>query len=196
MVARRVLIADVRSWTLGEWNPGLLHWYLTLTGTGDGGQTVAQNGFGLAPNGSKPNGGNCFDDAISELPPAGSVQDWDFVNMTADTHPMHVHLVQFQVVHRRPAGTTATGVADGTGVLPFEKGWKDTVSAHPGLTTRIRMKFDVPSAAPIGPPSGLVAAGTSPDYNLQGTEYERTYVYHCHIVEHEDNDMMRPFRVA
>ena len=64
--------------------------------------------------------------------------------MTADTHPMHVHLVQFQVVHRRPAGSTAAGVADGTGVLPFEKGWKDTVSAHPGLTTRIRMKFDVP----------------------------------------------------
>ena len=56
---------------------------------------------------------------------------------------------------------------------PTERGFKDTVKANPGELTTIRAKFDLPS----------------------GVNTSQTYVYHCHIVEHEDNDMMRPFRV-
>lgn len=174
-----------RTILLNEWNPGLPHWYLTLTGSGGGGVSVPPGGY---------SGGNCFADAIGELPAHGSIQDWDFVNTTGDTHPMHVHLVRFQVVHRRPNGAPAP--ADGTGVLPQEQGWKDTVSVHPGTTTRIRMKFDLPPSAPIGPPSGFVPAGTSPNYKLPKGAAERTYIYHCHILEHEDNDMMRPYTVT
>ena len=172
--------APLRTINLDEWNAGLLRWYLTLTGNG-----APQGGF---------SGGACFEDAISETPPNGAVQEWDFVNRSADTHPMHVHLVQFQVVHRRAIGAAAP--APGTGVRPEERGWKDTVAAHPGMVTRIRAKFDLPTQTPpIGPPSGFAAAGTSPNYKLAAGEAQRTFVYHCHILEHEDNDMMRPFTV-
>jgi spore coat protein A len=176
-VANRVI-------TLNEWNAALPHWYLTLTGTGGGGVNVRAGGS---------SGGNCFDQAISELPPAGSVQNWDFVNTTPDTHPMHIHLVQFQVVKRWKTGTAEP--PDGTGLLPSELGWKDTAAAHPGYTTRVRMKFDLPPAAPIAPPSGFNPT-QNPAYGLDANSGQRCYVYHCHIVEHEDNDMMRPFLVS
>jgi spore coat protein A len=174
-----------RTITLNEWNAGQPHWYLTLTGRGGGGLTISPGGH---------SGGNCFADAISELPPEGAIQDWDFVNATEDTHPIHVHLVHFQVVHRRPNGAAVP--ADGTGVLAQEKGWKDTVAVHPGSTTRVRMKFDLPPSAPIQPPSGFVPGGTSPNYKLSKGAAQRTYIFHCHILEHEDNDMMRPFTVS
>jgi spore coat protein A len=183
-----------RTITLQEWNAGLLHWYVSLTGSGAGGIDVPQGGFGLGPNGTPGVGGNCFDDPISELPPLGEIQDWDFVNSTSDTHPMHVHLVQFQVVHRRAVGAAIP--ADGTGVLPQEKGWKDTVAAHPGMVTRIRTKFDLPPATTAASPIGFKNADGTPYSAAQEADAKRTYVYHCHIIEHEDNDMMRPFRVA
>ena len=119
------------------------------------------------------------------------MEDWVFINMTGDTHPMHTHLVTFQVVGRTPFDAAAYQAAHGapngvpggidptpfvTGPLvpdPTERGFKDTVKANPGELTTIRAKFDLPS----------------------GVNTSQTYVYHCHIVEHEDNDMMRPFRV-
>ena len=61
-----------------------------------------------------------------------------------------------------------------------EKGWKDTVRANPNQVTRIRQMFELPEGAEGSPLD-------SP---------ERQYVYHCHILEHEDNDMMRPFKVV
>jgi spore coat protein A, manganese oxidase len=60
------------------------------------------------------------------------------------------------------------------GVPPEERGWKDTVQANPGQFTRIRVKFDLPP----------------------GTSAPQDYVFHCHILEHEDNDMMRPYVVV
>lgn len=63
--------------------------------------------------------------------------------------------------------------------LSNEKGWKDTVAANPNQVTRIRQMFDLPEGAEGSPRK-------SP---------QRNYVYHCHILEHEDNDMMRPFKV-
>jgi spore coat protein A len=136
-----------------------------------------------------------FDDApATETPRVGSVEDWYFINLTGDTHPMHVHLFMFQVVGRVPfdvdayiaaAGQRQDGVPGGTSPWPYatgpmipadptERGYKDTVKANPGTFTIVRGRFDLPS----------------------GVTAPQTYVYHCHILEHEDNDMMRPFTVT
>jgi spore coat protein A len=133
-----------------------------------------------------------FEDPITENPKVGTVEDWVYVNLTADTHPMHLHLVTFQVIGRTPFDAQAYeeafegehGVPGGNDPRPFatgpmeppdptERGFKDTVKANPGYFTTIRAKFDLPT----------------------GVSAPQTYVHHCHIVEHEDNDMMRPFTV-
>jgi spore coat protein A len=134
-----------------------------------------------------------FGEDPTEAPRVGAVEDWVFVNLTGDTHPMHMHLVTFQVIGRTPfdaqayeeAHEGAHGVPGGFDPSPFatgpmlppapeERGFKDTVKANPGYFTTIRAKFDLPDAV-VAP---------------------QRYVYHCHIVEHEDNDMMRPFTVT
>jgi spore coat protein A, manganese oxidase len=181
-----------RTINMWEMNAGAMHWWMGLIGTGAGGVDVPAGGFPDAINGWNA---NAFHQEIGELPPEDSIQEWDFVNNTADSHPMHMHLVQFQVLHRRKPGTVPP--APGTLVNAWERGWKDTVAVHPGQVTRVRVKFElpkVPSAVP--PPAGFVPAGTSPHYHLQPGEAERCYVYHCHILEHEENDMMRPFLVT
>jgi spore coat protein A, manganese oxidase len=134
-----------------------------------------------------------FEAPITETPKVGTVEDWVYINMTGDTHPMHSHLVTFQVVGRTPFDVEAyeeafegpNGVTGGHDPSPYatgpeeppdptERGFKDTVKANPGHFTRIRAKFDLPT----------------------GVAAPQTYVHHCHIVEHEDNDMMRPFTVV
>ena len=134
-----------------------------------------------------------FEDEATETPQVGTVEDWVYVNLTADTHPMHMHLVTFQVVGRTPfdaqryeeenEGTHGVpgGIDPGpyaTGPMepprPDERGFKDTVKANPGYFTTIRAKFELPA----------------------GVTAPQTYVHHCHIVEHEDNDMMRPYTVT
>jgi spore coat protein A, manganese oxidase len=135
-----------------------------------------------------------FDEGpVTETPRAGTIEDWVYVNLTADTHPMHTHLVTAQVVGRTPfdvqayeeANEGAHGVPGGIDPTPYatgpmqppdpsERGFKDTVKVNPGTFTTIRAKFDLPA--------GITAP--------------QSYVYHCHIVEHEDNDMMRPFTVT
>jgi spore coat protein A len=135
-----------------------------------------------------------FDSPVTEAPILGTVEDWVYVNLTADTHPMHSHLVTFQVIGRTPFDAQAYdeafeppgggGVPGGIDPTPFatgpmgpagpsERGFKDTVRANPGYFTTIRARYELP----------------------QGVTAPQTYVYHCHIVEHEDNDMMRPFTV-
>jgi spore coat protein A len=135
-----------------------------------------------------------FDESpVTETPQVGTVEDWVYVNLTADTHPMHTHLVTFQVVGRTPFDAQAYGEANegphgvpgGIDPTPFatgpmeppdvsERGFKDTVKANPGYFTTLRAKFDLPT----------------------GANAPQSYVHHCHIVEHEDNDMMRPFTVV
>jgi spore coat protein A len=131
---------------------------------------------------------------VTETPKVGTVEDWVYVNLTADTHPMHTHLVTFQVVGRTPFYAAAYdeayepvgggGVPGGIDPTPFatgpmeppdpsERGFKDTVKANPGYFTTVRARYELPT----------------------GVTAPQTYVYHCHIVEHEDNDMMRPFTV-
>jgi spore coat protein A, manganese oxidase len=101
---------------------------------------------------------------VTEKPKAGTVEDWVYVNMTPDTHPMHVHLVTFQVVGRTPFDVSAyqaayggpNGVPGGIDPTPFatgpmlpptpdERGFKDTAKANPGYFLRIRAKFDLPA---------------------------------------------------
>jgi spore coat protein A len=147
-----------------------------------------------------------------ERPMVDTLEQWDIVNLTADTHPIHLHLVQFQLRDRQPIdvdrylddvfGTTELHPGDvGTGTRPFppaddylagpahagdawELGWKDTIQAHPGMVTRILVPFG-PNAAP-GVPFGTRAA----------TPYTGRYVWHCHILDHEDNEMMLPYEVV
>jgi spore coat protein A, manganese oxidase len=133
-----------------------------------------------------------FPDA-PEAPTVGTVEDWVYINLTEDTHPMHTHLFTHQVIGRTPFNVDAyqakhggpDGVPGGIDPTPFatgpmvpanpdERGFKDTVKANPGYFTTIRGKFDLPT----------------------GVTAPQTYVHHCHIVEHEDNDMMQPFTVV
>ncbi len=101
-----------------------------------------------------------------------TAEQWNLWNFTVDGHPIHVHLVKFKVLSRAAIGGgrsvvwTKKGSPDG--VMPWENGWKDTVITYPGEVTSIAADFDI---------NGL-------------------YVWHCHIVEHEDNEMMVPMCVG
>jgi len=146
-----------------------------------------------------------------ERPRVNTLEQWEIVNLTADTHPIHLHLVQFRVVGRQPidveryledvfgtemltpanVGTgsrpfpSADGYVDGppTGPAITEDGWKDTVQAHPGVVTRILVPFG-PDAADGVPFGQSVPA-----------PFTGRYVWHCHILDHEDNEMMLPYEV-
>jgi len=110
-----------------------------------------------------------WEDPETENPDQGDSETWDLYNFTADAHPIHVHEVLFEVVNRqRLDGKTGRPIQAPRAPLPTESGYKDTVVAYPGEVTRIRMRF-----------------GTAGQY-----------VWHCHIVEHEDNEMMRPYRIG
>ena len=109
-------------------------------------------------------------------PDLGDTEVWEFYNTTADAHPMHVHEVAFEVVNRE--GLVLSDDDEVARPLqlsgevrspePWESGVKDTVVALPGEVTRVRATFTTPGQ----------------------------YVWHCHIVEHEDNEMMRPYRIG
>jgi len=114
---------------------------------------------------------------VTENPTLGDTEQWDIYNVTADAHPIHLHLVRFEVINREGLTVDEDGevvipiTLDGIGDRPreaWETGYKDTVISYPGEITRIKALFDI---------AGL-------------------YVWHCHIVEHEDNEMMRPYVVS
>jgi len=112
---------------------------------------------------------------ITENPILYSVEIWSLMNFTDDSHPIHLHLVRFQILDRRsfePYAYYTEGRVKYIGPAvppdPSEAGWKDTVQAHPGMVTRIIARFE---------------------------SYPGRYVWHCHILEHEDNEMMRPYEV-
>ena len=123
---------------------------------------------------------------ITEDPKAGSTEIWSFVNITGDVHPLHVHLVQFQVLNRQPFDVqtyqqTGKIVFTGKPMAPESNerpARKDTIKSYPGYVTRIIHRFDLPPGAPTTPGE------------------EMLYVWHCHILEHEDNEMMRPYKVV
>jgi FtsP/CotA-like multicopper oxidase with cupredoxin domain len=114
-------------------------------------------------------------DPVTENPAVGATEVWEFYNATGDAHPMHVHEVLFQVVDRQPIvvdeDDDTVQVLPGSEPIPpepWENGFKDTVIAYPGQVTRVRAQFKTPGQ----------------------------FVWHCHIVEHEDNEMMRPYRIG
>ena len=183
----------------------------------------------------------------SEIPKEGETELWEIVNLTADAHPIHLHLVQFQLMNRQTfdvkgynvaynaafpgggidpmtglpylAGTYMPGFgppknyntpnadaavggnpgvaaflnakkAPATPVLGYEAGWKDTVIAYPGQVTRIVVRW-APTDIPVGGTGGNPATLHFP-FDPNGGH---GYVWHCHIIDHEDNEMMRPTAV-
>jgi spore coat protein A len=112
-------------------------------------------------------------DPVSENPIVGATEVWELYNATEDAHPMHIHEVHFQVVNRQDIivdeeAETVQVTGSPSPPEPWENGFKDTVIAYPGQVTRVRIRFDRPGQ----------------------------FVWHCHIVEHEDNEMMRPYRIG
>jgi spore coat protein A len=112
-------------------------------------------------------------DAVTETPTLNSTEIWEFLNLTDDVHPIHLHLVRFQLLNRqnfygseylRSRKTVLTGPP--VPPEPHETGWKDTIQVYPGSITRIIVRFE---------------------------GYTGRYLWHCHILEHEANEMMRPF---
>ena len=105
----------------------------------------------------------------------GSIEKWRFINNTEDAHPMHLHLVQFQILQRQGFNPVSLrkGNLELVGIprLPAanEAGWKDTAVVNPQEVLTIIARFE---------------------------GYTGRYVFHCHMLEHEDHDMMRPFEVV
>jgi spore coat protein A, manganese oxidase len=186
---------------------------------------------------------------LTELPRVGSTEVWEIVNLTQDAHPIHIHLIQFQLINRQnvdgdnyralydslfPGGTYAGLESDGTtwgevqyapgtyipgygpplpyftpnaagaiggipDVTPYlqggiilpdanEVGWKDTLKMYPGVVNRIIIRW-----APTETPVNAVHSGQNL-YQFDPTDGPG-YVWHCHILDHEDNEMMRPYAV-
>jgi FtsP/CotA-like multicopper oxidase with cupredoxin domain len=148
-------------------------------------------------------------DPITEIPRVGSVEVWEIMNLAADFHPIHLHLIQFQLLNRQAFNVKAYQMAlsrrpgplpvlDPSPFLqgkampppPEEAGWKDTIVHKTGEVTRIVTRW-APQAAPLTGPGG-----PSPGVNLY--PFDPTlgkYVWHCHNLQHEDNEMMRPFMI-
>ena len=130
--------------------------------------------------------GRAYTDPATEVVAKGSMEVWRIFNTTADTHPIHFHLVNVQVLSRQPFKLTSGSVFTPTGVAvgpqPNELGWKETVQMHTGQVTTVLMKFDLPAGLPFTVPASPRTGGNE-------------YVWHCHILEHEEHDMMRPLVV-
>jgi len=194
---------------------------------------------GKRPDGTVINGGSAPfdpDTYYTEFPQEGETELWEIVNLTADAHPIHLHLVQFQLMNRQsfnvnkysgvyaaafPGGVyipeygpplaydpTANPQSGGkwggnpdvgvlakngkplylqgpaTPPLPQEAGWKDTVIMYPGQVTRIMVRW-----APTHLAANTPAADAYFPFDPNGGH---GYVWHCHIIDHEDNEMMRP----
>ncbi len=123
----------------------------------------------------------------TENPSAGATEVWEIFNLTGDTHPIHFHLVNVQVIQRQPF-KHVPGKFQRTGPArppdPNEIGWKETVRMNPGEATTVIMQFKLPKLpASLGEPLSPRTGG-------------HEYVWHCHILEHEEHDMMRPLIVA
>jgi len=142
---------------------------------------------GTDPVTGMPMFGRGYMDGATEVVSRGSVEIWEIINLTGDTHPIHFHLVNVQLLARQPFdAANYTGGAPrytGSPIGPDmnELGWKETVRVNPGEVARVLMKFDLPSV-PFKVPQSPRTGG-------------HEYVWHCHILEHEEHDMMRPLIV-
>ncbi|HSR97398.1 MAG TPA: multicopper oxidase [Kofleriaceae bacterium] len=197
-----------------------------------------RNGTNTTIPGSVSNGRGI---TATEVPRVGSTEVWEIANLTEDAHPIHIHLIQFQVIARQayrrddyraawdgtfpggtfagvtyPPGTYIPGfgpprdynTANAVGALggnlsfnPFlqgapitpdesEAGWKDTIKVLPFEVTRIAVRW-----APTTTAVNNVQAGTN-RFPFDPTSGGPGYVWHCHILDHEDNEMMRSYLVG
>jgi len=118
-------------------------------------------------------------DPITEKPTVGDTEIWSVANLTGMSHPVHLHLVHFQILGRQPAGSYEPGGEIDVDALEsprvFERGWNDVVTVDPGDVVHLIARFG----------------------EYQGVFNDQTgkYMWHCHMLEHEDYDMMRGFRV-
>lgn len=142
---------------------------LTLGGGGDPDDPTSMAVGPMMLNGAH------WSDPVTETPTLNTVEIWSLVNLTDDSHPIHLHMVRFQILDRRPfdlfAYLNSKTLRYTAAAIPpdaNEAGWKDTVRADPGMVTRIIVRFE---------------------------GYVGRYVWHCHVLEHEDNEMMRPYDV-
>jgi spore coat protein A len=142
----------------------------------------------LGTNVLQPGGGygQTYMNTATETVLPGAMEVWQIANLTADTHPIHFHLVNVQVISRQAFSNYKNGVPNLTGAPvappPFERGWKETVRMNPGEVTTVIMQFNLPSVPFAVPPSPRTGG--------------HEYVWHCHILEHEEHDMMRPLIVG
>jgi len=105
-----------------------------------------------------------------------STEIWNLINPPNDSHPIHLHLAGFQILDRQPHEPWHYQTKRELHFLgpkvppgPNEAGWKDTMRADPRMVTRIITHFE---------------------------RFIGRYVWHCHIMEHKDNEMMRPFELV
>lgn len=141
--------------------------------------------------------GQKWSDPVTETPRVGSTEVWEFNNRTGDTHPIHIHLIQFQVLDGGSGGSWGGRSGSGSSA----SGWKDTVRVEGWRDVQVAVRW-----APQDTPAGAVQAGenlfsfnpaatpgTTDNFGFPGGP---GYVWHCHILEHEDNEMMRPLIVT
>lgn len=155
--------------------------------------------------------GKPFEGAITETPKKGTIEIWKIINTTGDLHPIHTHLVQHQVISRQPFDTAGYSAATGFAVpgnttftkvpiAPYltkgtargpdvnEQGYADTTKSWPGEVLTLIARWDGrwdttlpdPTSTDVPPKPAFLPVTSGP------------YVWHCHIVDHEDNEMMRP----
>ena len=146
--------------------------------------TFTQNGLN---NQGLPTWGLGYMAPTTENPSAGAIEVWQIMNLTGDTHPMHFHLVNVQLIQRQPFTGDPNGWSyTGPPTPPDadEIGWKETVRMNPGEVATVIMQFTLPKLpASMGDPKSPRTGG-------------HEYVWHCHILEHEEHDMMRPLVVS
>ena len=133
-------------------------------------QDLAANPMLMLLNGKR------WSDPVTERPRLGDTEIWEFLNLTDDTHPIHLHQVRFRILDRRSfdadqylADATLRFTADAVAPGADERGWKDTVRCEPSAVTRILVPFE---------------------------PYAGRYLWHCHLLEHEANAMMRPLVIG
>jgi spore coat protein A len=142
-------------------------------------------------------------DTPTEVITPGTVEVWRIFNATADTHPIHFHYFNVRVLSRQPFSWGGGGMPGLTGgplpADPAEQGWKETVKFNPGECTTLLV--DVPALSQVTPPGVAVPPSPRMDpahHGLSGSPMVpggHEYVWHCHILEHEEHDMMRPLIV-
>jgi spore coat protein A len=138
--------------------------------------------------------------APEELHYQGDVEIWEVYNTTADVHPMHFHLYNAQVINRQAFLVPGDGGTAGTVRNPLadEYGFKETIKCWPGEILRFIVRVGVPPILDFQ--GNIIPCPTSPRGNPLGQPFDvyntNEYVWHCHILEHEEHDMMRPLCVS